>query len=600
MEPQDASGSVLFDPSRRADVNLVEGDGQIRLVFRLRLRQPGVTPRVEWRQAGWTTLSMEDVGLLGEWAVFQAVIHVQDPARPVVYRFCLSGPEGERFFGPAGLAPEPEAAGSFQLHPGTQASFPVVAWTRGRVFYQVFPDRFANGDPSNDPPGTTPWGGAVRPDTGSQYFGGDLAGLIDRLDYLQDLGVGGLYLNPIFSAGSSHGYDTVDYLRIDPRLGDLDTFRTLLDEAHRREMRVILDAVFNHTGTGFWAFQDVAERGAASRYKDWYHFHGFPVNVEVPNYEAWWNVPSLPKLRVSNPDVRAYLMGVARYWTRLGIDGWRLDVPNEIREPGFWEEFRLVVKGINPEAYIVGEIWHVEPEWLEGTCFDAVMNYPLGRDALVPFFRGKGGFGARELDRAVQRAVLAYPEQAVTMNFNVVGSHDTARVLTALGGGNLGVEPDPGAVRRLKALMSFLFALPGVPVIYYGDERGMLGEKGEDWDAQRAPMPWDEGAVRAGAEIFDHLRKLVRLRRQHPALVGPVVTRLALDDAQGLYACARGGGGEEVVAVTTREARRVHVVLAGLTGRFRDLVRDESLHAGGQGLNVELDGPETRLIVKES
>jgi len=214
--------------------------------------------------------------------VFQAVIHGADLAEPIAYRFALAGPDGERFLGARGLAPDPQEAGTFRLCPGALAPFPVLPWTQGRVFYQVFPDRFANGDPSNDPPGTTPWGGPITHGTGEQYYGGDLAGLIDRLDYLAELGVGGIYLNPIFASGSSHGYDTVDYFRIDPRLGDLDTFRALLDEAHRREIRVILDAVFNHTGTGFWAFQDVMERGAASRYKDWYFFHGFPRGCGGP------------------------------------------------------------------------------------------------------------------------------------------------------------------------------------------------------------------------------------------------------------------------------------------------------------------------------
>lgn len=599
MERDPAIGGILFDPARRSDVNLVEGDGTPRLVLRLRLRQPGVLPRVEWRHTSWTTVPMEDVGLLGEWAVFQAVIHIEEPAERIIYRFCLSGPDGERFLGPAGLADEADAAGAFRFHPAAAAPFSVIPWLRGRTFYQVFPDRFANGDPANDPPGTTAWGGPVTPGTGEQYYGGDLAGLIDRLDYLQDLGVGGIYLNPIFASGSSHGYDTVDYFQIDPRLGDLETFRLLLDEAHRRDIRVILDAVFNHTGTGFWAFQDVVERGPASRYKDWYYFRGFPVDVEAPNYEAWWNVASLPKLRVANPEVRAYLMGVARYWTRLGIDGWRLDVPNEIREPGFWEEFRLTVKAINPEAYVVGEIWHVEPEWLEGGRFDAVMNYPLGRDGLVAFYRGKGGFSAAELDRVIRRSVLVYPEQAVEMNFNVVGTHDTARVLTALGGGNLGDEPDPLAVQRLKALATLLFALPGVPVVYYGDERGMLGEKGENWDAQRAPVPWEREGSSLVQELSGHFRALIRLRRAHPALWGTVVTRLALDETRGVYACSRTGAGEQIVAVTTREVGKVPVLLAGLTGTFRDLLRGGELHAGSRGLEVELDGPDTRLLVRD-
>ena len=253
-------------------------------------------------------------------------------------------------------------------------------WVKNAIFYQIFPDRFARGSREMRLRGVQlkPWG---SPPQEQGYQGGDLYGVVDRLDYLQDLGVTALYLNPIFASASNHRYHTYDYYEVDPLLGGDDALRELLDAAHGRSMRVVLDGVFNHASRGFWAFHHILENGPNSPYIDWFFVNDWPLrpynyDAQNPhNYTAWWNLPALPKFNTDNPGVRDYLLGVARHWIDFGIDGWRLDVPDEIDDDDFWQEFRATVKEGNPDAYIVGEIWTPAQRWLQGDQFDAVMNY---------------------------------------------------------------------------------------------------------------------------------------------------------------------------------------------------------------------------------
>lgn len=258
--------------------------------------------------------------------------------------------------------------------------FQTPDWVKDAVFYQIFPDRFAKSDRVPKPNNLEPW---ESPPTLYGFKGGDLRGVLEHLDYLQDLGVNAIYFNPIFQSTANHRYHTHDYYRVDPILGGNEAFRDLLDEAHRRGIRIILDGVFNHASRGFFQFNHILENGPASPYLDWFIVKGFPLHAYAarrkPNYEAWWGLRALPKLNTDNPQVREFIMGVAEHWLREGIDGWRLDVPLEIKTPGFWEEFRRRVKAVNPEAYIVAEIWEEAPEWLQGDHFDAVMNYVFTR-----------------------------------------------------------------------------------------------------------------------------------------------------------------------------------------------------------------------------
>jgi len=262
-------------------------------------------------------------------------------------------------------------------------------WVKHAVFYQIFPDRFARSARLPKPAHLEPW---EDPPTALGYKGGDLLGVLERLDYLQDLGVTALYFNPIFQSACNHRYHTHDYLRVDPLLGGDAAFQTLLAECKRRGLRVVLDGVFNHASRGFFQFNDVLENGAASPWLDWFYFYELPPNAydptRKPGYKAWFDLPALPKFNTDNAQVREYLMQVGEHWIRQGIDGWRLDVPNEITTPGFWQEFRQRVKAINPDAYIVGEIWEEARPWLEGDQFDGVMNYRF-TEAVLRFVVGE-------------------------------------------------------------------------------------------------------------------------------------------------------------------------------------------------------------------
>ncbi len=381
------------------------------------------------------------------------------------------------------------------------------AWVADAVFYQIFPDRFDNGDTSNDPSPTTTWGD--RP-TGDGFFGGDLQGIINRLPYLTDLGITALYLNPVFSASSNHKYNATDYLLIDPAFGTNDGFKKLVDECHARKIRIVIDGVFNHVGTSHFAFVDVKEKGAASQYASWFNIFSYPVSEpQHPNYEGWWGYGSLPKLMVANPDVQKYLFDVARYWTGLGIDGWRLDVPNEVPH-SFWKEWRTLVRSINPDCYIVGELWQDASPWLKGDEFDATMNYRF-RDACLDFFcRNKITGDGFHKSLADTRAL--YPEESNYAMQNLIDSHDTERYLTLC----------EGDVEKLKLTVFFQMAYLGAPMIYYGDEIGMEG--GKDPDCRR-PMIWDE--AKWNKDLRQHYAKLIGTRKKYAALrrgkIGPIL-----------------------------------------------------------------------------
>ncbi|MCA9936231.1 MAG: glycoside hydrolase family 13 protein [Ardenticatenaceae bacterium] len=401
-------------------------------------------------------------------------------------------------------------------------------WVKDAVFYQIFPDRFAhrksafgqNGYPFK-PTNLQPWG--AKP-TYHGFMGGDLLGIIDKLDYLADLGINAIYLNPIFASASNHRYHAHDYYQVDPILGGNMAFFEFLHAAHDRGIRVVLDGVFNHASRGFFQFNHLLECGAESPYVDWFHVHGWPINAydlraKKPNYDGWWGNAALPEFNTDTTAVREFLWGVATHWLEQGIDGWRLDVPNEIDDDAFWQEFRRRVKAINPEAYIVGELWQDAARWLQGDQFDAQMDYNFTR-AAFGFFAGDNmdqrdtpgmGYGlmptltgqefALELDRLTNHL---YHAEVVQAQMTMLGSHDTPRLLTI-------ANNDKTAV-RLMLLCQMTY--PGAPNIYYGDEIGMTGHA--DPDCRRA-FPWHDESV-WDRELLADVRAYVHLRHEIPAL----------------------------------------------------------------------------------
>jgi cyclomaltodextrinase / maltogenic alpha-amylase / neopullulanase len=413
-------------------------------------------------------------------------------------------------------------------------------WVKHAIFYQIFPDRFARSPRSTPLRGIEfkPWG---SPPEQQGFQGGDLLGIIDKLDYLQHLGVTALYLTPIFASASNHRYHAYDYYQVDPLLGGNAALRELLDEAHGRGMRVVLDGVFNHASRGFWAFHHILENGANSPYLDWFIIRGWPLRAyssdrtHPPNYDCWWGLPALPKFNIRNPGVREYLLDVARHWVAFGIDGWRLDVPTEIDDVRFWQAFRQVVKSVNPDAYLCGEIWHLAERWLQGDQFDAVMNYPFSRAVLgfcgartlVQGYRQgsypltpltAGGF-ARQIDDIYTR----YDWQVNYAQLNLLDSHDTARALWIVG--------DEKSALRLCVLCQM--TMPGAPCIYYGDEIGMSAAQDPFC---RAAFPWqDQG--RWDHDLLAFYRRATALRHHNPALRTGTFQRLHAGG--GVYAFAR-------------------------------------------------------------
>ena len=420
-------------------------------------------------------------------------------------------------------------------------------WVKDSIFYQIFPDRFANGDPTNDPPNVQKWGSA--PTVGG-FQGGDLQGIIRHFDYLLDLGITALYLNPIFAATSNHRYNTSDFYQIDPRLGTLSDFHLLIETAHRHEVRVVLDGVFNHVGRGFFAFVDVLENGDQSPYKDWFHIRGFPLDAystgELKNYLAWWNIKSLPKLNTSNKQVRKYIFDVARYWIEQGIDGWRLDVPNEIDDDGFWDEFQRVIKAANKDAYLLGEIWDINPRWVDGKHFDGLMNYPV-RDALMAMLQEREN--ASQFKARMDRLFKSYSAETLSAMYVPLDSHDTERFKTVV----------DGNVEKLKLAFLFQMAFPGAPAIYYGDEIGLEG--GKDPDSRRA-FPWKESFW--NHELRTWVKTLVALRKRIPSLRRGDFHILLAEDDQFIFSRSQGKERVLVVLNTCSRARQLQVSCASL------------------------------------
>lgn len=454
----------------------------------------------------------------------------------------------------------------------------VPYWVQDAVFYQIFPDRFHNGDPANDPPNLDAWGSEP---TIWGFQGGDLRGVIAKLDYLLDLGVNALYFNPIFQASSNHRYNISDYYQIDPKLGTLEDFQALLQAAHHNGIRVVIDGVFNHCGRGFFAFNDILENHDHSPYLDWFHLNNVPPDAYSPgganDYQAWWNFKSLPKFNTANPRVRKYIMDVARYWIQLGADGWRLDVPGEIDDPAFWEEFRGVVKSVNPDAYLVGEIWDGDPRWVGPECFDGLMNYPV-REGLIDLLMERKT--ADDFSAMITRQLTQYARENAYAMYNLLGSHDTERIKTGLGGNQA----------KLKMAYLFLFAFPGAPAIYYGDEIGLEG--GKDPECRQA-FPWDEGSW--DRDLRKLIQRLITIRKKTPALRRGAYQEVFREGKRGGYGFTRTLGEEGLLVVLNASGtrRNYRLVVDGLEwqdGRIvRDLISREEMIISGNELNLTLE-----------
>jgi cyclomaltodextrinase len=418
-----------------------------------------------------------------------------------IYYFQIVDGADVWFYGEYGLtAIEPIRMGAYEM-PRIQKTdvYQAPEWVKKAIFYQIFPDRFRNA--GNHQAQLEPWG---KEPTYCNLFGGNFRGMTERVSHLVSLGINAVYLTPIALSPTSHRYDTVDYLTIDPLLGTEEEFSLFVKELHNHGIKIILDAVFNHCGSDFFAFRDVLLRQEDSAYRDWFLIDKFPVKVgKDKTYQTFGHEPHMPKLNSANPAVRQYLLSVGKHYIeKFDIDGWRLDVADEV-DSEFWRLFRKELKTVKPELFIIGEVWHNADYYLRGDQFDSVQNYQFSEIA-ENFFLRKNTDRKTFVDQATH-LLMMYPKNVAFSLLNQLDSHDVPRILTEA----------KGDVRRVKQAVLFQLTFPGVPCLYYGDEIGMEG--GRDPENRRC-MNWNESEW--NRDLLSFFRAVIELKKQSTALIG--------------------------------------------------------------------------------
>ena len=432
----------------------------------------------------------------------------ETPYDRVCYYFELKDPEETRFYYADICAKYlPVERSEFYQYPFIRREeiCEEPKWFREAIVYNIFPDSFASGHREIVGQGKEmEWQNGIRL---KSRLGGTIQGIRENLDYIQKLGFNCIYLNPVFTAGEYHKYDLLDYFHVSPNMGTDEEFRELVQDIHNRGMHIVIDGVFNHCSWYFPQFSDVVEKGESSEYANWFYRLQFPVirpatEEEKPTYSCFAYERKMPKLNSSNPEERAYFMEVCRYWIReFKVDGWRLDVANEVSHR-FCKELHARVKEINPDIYILGEIWHNALPWLRGDEFDAVMNYPLGQ-SIKDFWIDKS-LTNEDFEYTINRCYTSYMQQTNDVLFNLLDSHDTKRL-----------RSDVKNLDEYFAQIAVLFAMPGSPCIYYGTEIAMEGSY--DPDCRRC-MPWSDIEAGKYAERSRIISTLIHLRRQEPLL----------------------------------------------------------------------------------
>lgn len=377
-------------------------------------------------------------------------------------------------------------------------------WVNETVWYQIFPDRFCNGTPEENTEDIVPWrSGEV---TNAERFGGNLAGIRMRLSYLKELGINGIYLNPIMEAESNHKYDTTDYTKIDSHFGTNEEFAALVKEAHALGIRVMVDAVLNHCGRKFAPWRDVQEKGRQSVYADWFMINDWislkkEADTRDGRFYSFAFIDKMPKLNTNNEEVIAYFCKICENWIReFDIDGIRFDVGNEVSHR-FLKQIRDHVRAIKPDLYLLGEIWHDASQWLNGEEYDSVMNYPL-MSGIHDFFLDPSAT-KEDFEYMINRCYTMYMQQNNNVLFNLLDSHDTERLMNRLQN-----------LDRFYQQLAVLFTMPGSPCIYYGTEIAMEG--GYDPDCRRC-MPWSELSQEENQEKIREIQTLITLRKEESA-----------------------------------------------------------------------------------
>ena len=454
---------------------------------------------------------------------------IEPPFKRLQYYFKLFCNDREYLLFDNKLCTEEDKDNSFTLYykfPWINPSDVIAPpqWVRDTVWYQIMPDRFCRSVNSAELPSLLPWGGPVR-DPYRAYYGGDLRGITERLPYLRELGIGGIYLTPVFLSGSYHRYNTFDYKTIDPLLGSEEDMRELVRTAHELGIRVMLDGVFNHCGTEFFAWRDVCEKGRDSEYYDW-----FFINREdflSPRFDtadkryftfSFW--AGMPKLNTNNPEVIGYFTDICSYWVReWDIDGIRFDVGDEVSHT-FLRELRIALKKLKKDIFLLGEMWFDAIKWLDGTEYDSVMNYPMSE--CINDFTRKKSVTARDFMYALNRCLLMYPEQVEQVLFNFLDTHDTTRV----------AEECKGNTDLIIQKLAMLFTMPGTPCIYYGTE---IALKGRDPSDNRSCMPWDGIEQGKYDGMLKEVKKLVAIRNTNSFISGTNFEYIMHDEPRLLH-----------------------------------------------------------------
>ena len=431
------------------------------------------------------------------------VIRVIPKHKRLKYYFeFFSGDEKILFFEDGFLSHEQAQTKSLQcftmpwINPSDVAVTP--SWAKAMIWYQIFPDRFCKLDSNKK--NVVEWGS--RKPSNEDIYGGDLKGIISKLDYIKSFGVTGIYLNPIFKALATHKYDTTDYYEIDEMFGDKETFKEFVTECHKRNIKVMLDGVFNHCGVDFAPWQDVLKNGQKSKYFDWFMINQFPFDTKKDHtrdseFYSFAFTSRMPKLNTNNQEVIEYIKDICKYWIReYDIDAWRLDVANEISHL-MCKKIRTACREVKKDVYILGEIWHDSIDWLRGDEFDAVMNYPL-TTAINDFWFRKETTN-KDFEHSVNNCYQRYTQQTNAVTFNLLDSHDTDRLYHRVGKNQ----------NVFYQQLAILFTMPGAKSIYYGTEIMMDGAHDPDC---RACMPWQD--IESG-KYDEHIKLMQDLTYMH-------------------------------------------------------------------------------------
>ena len=444
--------------------------------------------------------------------------------------------------------------------------FEVPDWAANKVVYQIFPARFA----ASQQVDKEQWYKA--PISSMDDLHGDLRGIIEHLDHVQNLGIDVLYMTPIFKSYSSHKYDIIDYYQIDPSFGTTEDLRELVQEAHKRGMKIVMDAVFNHTGREFFAFEDIMEKGEKSKYLDWYYIEKFPLESErgeIPNYKCFGYYGGMPKLNLKNPEVEKFFTDVACYWIKeCDIDGWRMDVGDEISHY-FWKNFRRAVKAVKKDMLIIGEIWHYAGDFLEGDEWDTVMNYDAFMEPLTWFLTGMEKHsdeynGALYGDgvsffRSMYYHMSRMQTQSVLVAMNQLSNHDHSRFLTRTNQivgriGTAGAKMAEFGINYgiFREAIMVQMTWPGAPTLYYGDEAGVCGWTDPD---NRRTYPWGFEDF----ELIEYHRYLIDLHKKLPALRRGSLKQLLADRQLIAYGRMSGANKCAVIINNRGDGRSVRV-----------------------------------------